>query len=693
MLKKGKFLKKELSMLGVFAIATGTTLSGGFFLLPGIAASEVGPAVVVSYLLAAIPMFPAMFSIIELGTAMPRAGGIYYFLDRTLGPLFGTIGGIGTWLALILKVSFALVGIGIYLALFFPGIEIVPFAVLIAVALGVLNFFGSKKSGNFQIVLVVGLLSILAIFIFGGMPEINYSHFDGLFDSGMDSIISTAGLVYISYAGITKVASLTEEVKNPERNLTHGLILALITSVIIYGLGTSIMVGVIPIEQLMGNFTPAASAAEIIFGKTGTILISIAAILSFISVANAGTMSASRYPLAMSRDHIVPGKFRQLSKFGTPSFSIAATVVVIVIILLVLDPTKIAKLASAFQLLMFAFVCLAVIVMRESKIESYDPGYKSPFYPWMQIIGLVAPFYLIFTMGWLSTVFTISLIILGIIWFRTYAKDRVVRTGAIYHIFERLGHQRYTGLDSELRGILKEKGLRKEDPFNEIVARAVVIDLDFEAIFEKAAELAGEKLQSLIPLRAENIKNKFLEGTKIGATPVTNSVALPHFRFADIVQPELVLLRAKKGVHINVYDPISGEKEARQIVHAIFFLVSPENNPTQHLRILAQIAGRVDDDNFMRDWMNAKDAVDLKESLLYDDRYINVMLNKHNLTSQLINLKLREIKIPKACLIACIRRGDNIIVPQGDTKLMENDQLIIIGEPEGMKEFREKFKV
>jgi len=111
------------------------------------------------------------------------------------------------------------------------------------------------------------------------------------------------------------------------------------------------------------------------------------------------------------------------------------------------------------------------------------------------------------------------------------------------------------------------------------------------------------------------------------------------------------------------------------------------------LRILAQIAGRVDDDNFMHDWMNAKDAVDLKETLLYDDRYLNVLLSQENFTSQLINRKLREVKIPKGCLVACIRRDATIIVPQGETRLLENDELIIIGEPDGMKEFREKFKV
>ena len=100
---KHKVLKKELSLINVYAIATGTTLSAGFFLLPGLAAKQAGPAMILSYLIAAIPLVPTMFCMIELATAMPRAGGAYYFLDRSLGPLAGTIGGIGTWLSLVLK--------------------------------------------------------------------------------------------------------------------------------------------------------------------------------------------------------------------------------------------------------------------------------------------------------------------------------------------------------------------------------------------------------------------------------------------------------------------------------------------------------------------------------------------------------------------------------------------------------------
>jgi len=78
-LAKSKRLKKELTLLNVYAIATGTTLSAGFFLLPGLAASQAGPAVILSYLIAAIPLIPAMLCMMELATAMPRAGGTYYF--------------------------------------------------------------------------------------------------------------------------------------------------------------------------------------------------------------------------------------------------------------------------------------------------------------------------------------------------------------------------------------------------------------------------------------------------------------------------------------------------------------------------------------------------------------------------------------------------------------------------------------
>ncbi len=685
---KTRKLKKELKLLDVYAIATGTTLSSGFFLLPGLAAVVAGKAIVLAYLLAVIPLVPAMFSIAELATAMPRAGGVYYFLDRTLGPMFGTIGGLGTWLALILKVCFALIGMGAYIALFIPTLSIIPIAIALAILIGILNLFSVKGSGKLQVLLVIILLSILVLFVAGGTPHVNLSNFKGFLDPGFDAIFSATGLVYISYVGITKVASLSEEVKNPEKNIPLGIFLSLGTSFLIYGLGTVIMVGVIPINELMGDLTPAATAAGKLYGKPGIVLISIAAILAFISVANAGTLSASRYPFAMSRDHIMPHVFQRLTHNGIPYLSIILTIGIIVLIILAFDPTKIAKLASSFQLLMFAFVCIGVIVMRESRIDSYDPGYKSPLYPWTQLVGIIAPFFLIFKMGWLAISFSAGLIILAILWYRYFAFGKVQRQGAVYHIFERLGKSRYTGLDSELRGILKEKGLRDTDPFDEIVTRSFVLDLNEKTEFSEVAKQAAVMLEQAVFVDADTLTNKFNEGTKIGLTPVTHGIALPHFRLENIIQAEMVLVRASNGVHIKFNNPITGKQDDEATVKAIFFLVSPEKDPTQHLRILAQIAGRVEDDNFNEDWNNAKNDQELKEALLHDERLFSVIVDKHSSTSFLSNKALREIEIPKGCLVAFIRREGETIVPDGNTIFQNGDSLTVIGDPKSLEEFK-----
>ena len=687
---KNRKLKKELRLLDVYAIATGTTLSSGFFLLPGLAAAVAGPAIVLAYLLAIVPLIPAMFSVVELATAMPRAGGVYFFLDRTLGPMFGTIGGLGTWFALILKVCFALIGMGAYIALFIPSVSIIPIAAALAVLIGILNLFSVKGSGKLQVVLVVILLAILALFLAGGTPQINISHFKGFLSPGFDAIFSATGLVYISYVGITKVASLSEEVKDPERNLPLGIFLSIGTSVLVYGLGTAIMVGVIPINELMGNLTPAAAAAGKFFGQTGVVIISIGAIIAFISVANAGTLSASRYPFAMSRDHIMPHVFQRLSPHGIPYVSIVLTIAIIVAIIISFDPTKIAKLASAFQLLMFAFVCLGVIVMRESRIESYDPGFKSPFYPWMQLVGIGAAVFLIFKMGLLAISFSAGLIVLAILWYRYFAYGKVQRQGAVYHIFERLGRSRYTGLDSELRGILKEKGLRETDPFDEIVTRSFVLDLKEKSEFSDVAKKAAVLFSQAVYVDEELLANKFNEGTKIGLTPVTHGIALPHFRLDNIDQAEMVLVRALNGVHIKFNNPITGKQDDEAVVKALFFLVSPEKDPTQHLRILAQIAGRVDDDNFAEEWEKARSDQELKEALLHDERLLLVHINRHEPSSFMIDKALRDIHIPKGCLVAFLRREGETIVPDGNTKFMDGDNLTVIGDPKSLDELRKR---
>ena len=697
-LAKGKRLKKELSLFSVYTLATGATLGSGFFLLPALAAAEAGPLVVLSYLMAVIFLLPGILSKIELATAMPRSGGEYYFLDRSLGPLIGTIGGLGTWCALVLKTAFALIGIGAYLSLFGVTINVKWLAVAFAILFGIINLFGAGKSGVFQVVLVSGLLLLLVWFILTGVGKVDMSYFHPFVikEKGWTGVVSATGLVCISFMGLTNVASVAEEVKDPERNLTWGILLALGTSLFVYGLGTFVIIGMVPAIQLYAgdtpSLTPVAEAADAMVGRWGAVMMTIAAVLAFMSVSNAGILSASRYPLAMSRDHLLPPWFRRLTTYKTPQNAVLATVGLILLFVLVLDPTKIAKLASAFLLLLFVFNCLAVIVMRASRIESYDPGFICPWYPWVQLAGIVGPLGLIVMMGWLPRLFTLGLITVGTCWYIGYARQRIARNGAIYHLFARWGQNRSEGLDRELRGILKEKGLREDDPYDEVISKATIIDITEQINFEQIVRRASEQLALHLPLEAEQLTSRFMEGTRVGATPVSKGVALPHIRLASLKQPLMVLVRVSIGVHVEVKTDFI-ENSTDHTIYTIIFLVSPKENAAQHLRLLAQVAQHIDAEQFMNDWLAARNEQQLKEILLREDRFLSLHLENKSSAAMFIGKSLDDLPIPSYSTIALIHRNNKTIIPDHSTVLQEGDRLTIIALPETIQQLKEKYGV
>ena len=130
---------------------------------------------------------------------------------------------------------------------------------------------------------------------------------------------------------------------------------------------------------------------------------------------------------------------------------------------------------------------------------------------------------------------------------------------------------------------------------------------------------------------------------------------------------------------------LTDNAEEDATVRAIFFLISPEDNPSQHLRILAQIAGRVDEDTFEDEWHEATDAEELKEALLHEERYLTLEVEHGASTASMIDRPLRDLGFPEGCLVAWLRRGGEVIVPRGSTVCQEGDRLTVIGDPLGMK--------
>lgn len=679
-------LTKSLKLFDVYAIATGAMFSSGLFLLPGIAAADTGNSVYLAYLAAGFLILPAMYCMAELSTAMPKSGGTYFFLDRAMGPLMGTIGGLGSWIAVVFKSAFALVGMGAYLGLYLD-VPITITAVVLTLVFGAVNYAGAKETTMLQRILVTTLVVILGAFTILGLaeagipevftPEPDYGAF---FSNGLVGFVSTIGLVFVSYAGLTKVASVAEEVENPDRNIPLGMLLSLITATAIYTLGTLILVKLLEPEALFGSLTPMADGAEAFLGwmpyDLGVLLIVVSAIAAFASTGNAGIMSASRYPFAMAKDKLVPERLSRLSRFETPTLAIALTVATMIGVLVLFDVASVAKLASAFQLLLFGLVCVAVIVMRQSGIESYKPGYATPFYPWFPVAGILIAFWLIIEMGFLAIAFTGMIVIACALWYQFYAADRVRRRGAIFHVHEQLGRARYEGIESELMSIVHDRTAEENLAYEQVIAKSAMVDIDasfcdFDILLERTVAIAEERFE----IDPDALRDAFADAP-FERHRVLPRILLLHRTLDLIGEPKLFVFRFGDGAELSL--------DTEHDFHTVMILLVPEEPIGLDLRIAGHVAEIACGDRFEERWLAAEDEQAMNAVLVRDDHFLHAPIGDIASIADKAGWRLEEIELPETCLIVMVERGGELMIARGDLVLETGDRLSIIGEPEDL---------
>lgn len=424
-------LQRNLGLSAVFTVSLGAMIGSGIFVLPGLAAEAAGPAAVLAYLIAGVVVVPAAVSQSELATAMPKSGGAYFFIDRAMGPLVGTVAGFGVWFALVFKSAFALVGLGGYLQ-YFADLPTVTVAAALALALCAVNMAGVKQSGGFQTVVVFGVLAVLGLFVAVGAAGVERPALTPFFSEGFGGLLSATGLVFVSYAGVTKVASVSEEVKDPERVLPRGMLASIGLMLVLYPAIVLVIVGNLPLADLAGDSAPVASAAEAVMGGFGGWVISAVAVLALVSMANAGLLSSSRYPFAMARNRLAPRYFAHIyQRTGTPAVSIALTGAVMIALILFVPLLELAKLASAFQVLVFCLIHLSVIAFRESDPPWYRPPFRARLYPWVQLFGIGASLVLLTQLGWISMAGSLGIVVVGVAWYRLFGRSRASHESAM----------------------------------------------------------------------------------------------------------------------------------------------------------------------------------------------------------------------------------------------------------------------
>ena len=423
----GRGLKRVLGPFGLIALGVGVIIGAGLFSVTGIVAgAHTGPAIVISFALAAIACALAGLCYAEFASMIPVAGSAYTYSYFTMGELVAWIIG---W-DLVLEYAVAAVAISISWSKYFCimmndigyGLPIeltacpaeggafnLPAAILVII-LSLILMRGTSGSSKFNDLMVTLKIAVVLAFIGIGFKYINTDNLTpfipantGVFgEYGWSGILRGAAIVFFAYIGFDAVSTAAQETKNPRRNMPIGIMGSLIVCSVLYMVFSLVMTGVVNYKEYIGadSIAPAATAVAHMgeMGANGTIVpaypwlnhgIIVAILLGYASVVLVMMMGQSRVFYSMSKDGLLPPLFSHLHKrYHTPARSNLLFMVLISILAGIVPPSVAGEMTSIGTLFAFSLVCLGVIVVRRTQPNA-PRSFKTPFVPWVPAAGLV----------------------------------------------------------------------------------------------------------------------------------------------------------------------------------------------------------------------------------------------------------------------------------------------------------------
>ena len=380
-----KTLKRSVGLAGVVIISLSAMLPG-IFVTPTFAADIMGAGIWLAFIVAAAVVLPAAISKAELSSGMPSSGGSYVYLERTYGPMIGTISGLGLWASFSLKSGSALIGFSAYFiavtTYFDIQMRMMVLSMSALVLITIVNILGVKKVKAIQtpvlfVTLAMLIITCVAAFFVdgfdGGRP------FRAAFDTDLWTLAETSAFVFVAYAGVTKVAAIGGEVKDPEKNLPAGMLLSLLIATILYSAIAYLMMAAIPGVwwEVDGKVVedPIYVFAKEVVGTEFGIVAAIISVLAMISMALAGILASSRFLYAMGQDKLLPPALERVhEKYETPHWPIIVTGVAMGLAIFFVPLKDVVKLASGFKIMIFIMINTCVIILRQtSDRHGWDP--------------------------------------------------------------------------------------------------------------------------------------------------------------------------------------------------------------------------------------------------------------------------------------------------------------------------------
>jgi len=415
--------KRTLTATNLVLLGVGGIIGAGIFVLTGQAAAQyAGPAIVISFLISGIGCAFAALCYAEFAAMIPVAGSAYTYAYATLGRLIAWIIGWDLILEYLFGASTVAVGWSGYVISFLKDVGIhfpeslanAPFthdpvagwqttgalinlpAIFIVAACTYLLYIGIRESANFNNLIVLIKITVIALFVICGASYINMENWTPFIppntgvtgEYGWSGIVRGAGVIFFAYIGFDSLSTLAQEAKNPQRDMPIGIIGSLAIVTVVYILVSLVMTGMVNYTQLKD---PAPIAVAINAAGEGLMwlrpFIKLGAIAGLSSVVLVLLLGQPRIFYSMARDGLLPAKFAAVhTKYGTPHVTTVITGTLAAVIAGLLPIGILGELVSIGTLLAFVIVCVGILVLRKNRPDIPRP-FRCPWVPAVPILG------------------------------------------------------------------------------------------------------------------------------------------------------------------------------------------------------------------------------------------------------------------------------------------------------------------
>lgn len=421
----------DLTLLGIGAI-----IGAGIFVLTGVvSATKAGPAIVLSYILAGLACLFSALSYAELATAIGGCGSAYAYAYVGFGEIIAWIIGWDLLLEYSITISTVAVGWSSYMKSLLQSISVNVsnivhigsflkvdiLALAIISVTSVLLIWGVRSSARFNNIIVGIKLLVIFLFLAVASTHIDPDNWHPFMPFGWLGVAQGASLIFFAYIGFDAVSTTAEEVVNPQRNLPIGIVGSLFISTILYIVISLAMTGIVSYRSL--NVASPISDALIAIGYQGMAgVISVGALAGLTTVILVLTYGLSRIFFAIARDGLLPKYFSVLhAKTKTPMRIIIVCGVWMGLISALFPIDLLAQLVNIGTLVAFTMVCLGVLILRRTQPNMHRP-FKTPFMPYVPLLGMACCLYLIANLPWLTVLRFIVWFTIGIILYFSFGR-------------------------------------------------------------------------------------------------------------------------------------------------------------------------------------------------------------------------------------------------------------------------------